>query len=292
MVLGAGGMLGGMVARYCHQANIPFLMMTRDGTAPDGLEGVTAFPFTAGVDSPVELLKQSGATMVLNAVAVLNPMIDSADANSVATAEQVNSLFPHELANAAQSCGARSLFISTDAVFGLGARKRSELDDPDASDIYGRSKRMGEPSGERVSTLRCSVFGPEWVTHRSFLERIRTLMPDATLHGWRDHLYNGVSSLAIARLAAAILAGQFDPPPLMHFIPADVVSKAELTQLLARSFDRDDLSIETVDAPNGSSDRSLQSADPERNLRAWAAAGYEGVPSIEELVVELGRWCS
>ena len=74
---------------------------------------------------------------------------------------RINSLFPHELAAACRESSARMIHVSTDCVFSGERGRYSEQDVPDAADLYGRSKLLGEISGEGLLTLRTSLIGRE-----------------------------------------------------------------------------------------------------------------------------------
>ena len=72
---------------------------------------------------------------------------------------QINSLFPHLLANTCISTGARLIHISSDCVFNGTKGFYSELDETDATDIYGKSKALGEFCNEKILVLRTSTIG-------------------------------------------------------------------------------------------------------------------------------------
>ena len=74
---------------------------------------------------------------------------------------RINSLFPHELAAACRESSARMIHVSTDCVFSGERGRYSEQDIPDAADLYGRSKLLGEVSGAGLLTLRTSMIGRE-----------------------------------------------------------------------------------------------------------------------------------
>src|SRR5262245_8675369 len=57
---------------------------------------------------------------------------------------ELNSLLPHQLAQLCAAAGARLIHVSTDCVFTGATGHYSESDPPDATDLYGRSKALGE----------------------------------------------------------------------------------------------------------------------------------------------------
>ncbi len=83
---------------------------------------------------------------------------------------RINSLFPHELAAACRESSARMIHVSTDCVFSGERGRYSEQDVPDAADLYGRSKLLGEISGEGLLTLRTSLIGRELQSSLGLLE--------------------------------------------------------------------------------------------------------------------------
>ena len=73
----------------------------------------------------------------------------------------LNALFPHCLADQCAAARARLIHVSTDCVFSGSRGNYSEIDTPDASDIYGRTKQLGEVDYPHAVTLRTSTIGHE-----------------------------------------------------------------------------------------------------------------------------------
>ena len=65
---------------------------------------------------------------------------------------------------------ARLIHISTDCVFSGRRGNYSEDDLPDAADLYGRSKLLGEVCDAPALTLRTSMIGRELLRKMSLLE--------------------------------------------------------------------------------------------------------------------------
>ena len=73
----------------------------------------------------------------------------------------LNALLPHWLSDQCAAARARLIHVSTDCVFSGSRGNYSEIDTPDASDIYGRTKQLGEVDYPHAVTLRTSTIGHE-----------------------------------------------------------------------------------------------------------------------------------
>lgn len=229
-----------------------------------------------------------GCDGVINAIGITKPRVKDDNDAQVETAIRVNGLFPRALVR----CGVPVLQIATDCVYSGAKGRYVETDLHDATDVYGKTKSLGEAHHESLLHLRCSIVGPEPTERKFLLEWLRGQSRDARLPGYVNHEWNGVTTLHFARLAAALIAkdaGHGAGPllgRLQHVIPADVVSKHELLRLFAAAFDRPDLSIAAVDAPTRV-DRTLSTLHPDANAALWRAAGYDSPPTIARMVAEL-----
>ena len=65
--------------------------------------------------------------------------------------------------------GAKFIHYSTDCVFSGARGNYTEDDTPDAVDVYGLSKYLGEVVGAGALTLRTSIIGHELSSSRSLL---------------------------------------------------------------------------------------------------------------------------
>src|SRR5690606_33217851 len=84
---------------------------------------------------------------------------------------EINSLWPHQLADMCLGSGSKLIHFSTDCVYS-GKKKGGylEADTPDSTDIYGRSKLLGELSYGHCLTLRTSIIGHELKRHSSLID--------------------------------------------------------------------------------------------------------------------------
>lgn len=168
-----------------------------------------------------------------------------------------NSVFPHRLSDKCRRSGARLIHVSTDCVFTGKEGNYTEGDPPDADDDYGFSKRLGEP--EKAMVIRSSVIGRELATRRSFLEWAISSR-GTRVNGYRNHVWNGVTTDEYARICADIMAsGSFEEG--VHHVHSPVpITKYALLQAINERFDLG-LDIVPVDAPE-SVDRTLATIRP------------------------------
>jgi dTDP-4-dehydrorhamnose reductase len=266
LVLGAHGMLGRAVAAELRAAGLEVLAPARS-------------EFDARRDDPAALPR---ADWVVNAIGLLRSRIDEADPASVRAAFEVNAEFPRRLAET----GARVVHITSDAVFsGAGGAPYDERAPHDAVDAYARSKSEGEVDAPHVVNLRCSIVGPEPPPGRSLLAWLLGQPRGARVDGYANHRWNGLTTLHLARLIRAAIHGA-PLPGVLHVVPADEVTKAELLSLLAQAFGREDLDVVPVDAPEAV-DLRLTTIHPDANAALWRSAGYPEPPAIAAMVREL-----
>lgn len=166
----------------------------------------------------------------------------------------INSLLPHKLERISEQYAARLIHISTDCVFSGEKGMYKETDIADASDIYGRTKVLGEVNAPHCLTLRTSIVGRELLTRNGLIEWfLQTDEPE--VYGYRRALYTGLTTIELARViqyrieAHVWLNGVYQ-------VSSQVISKYDLLLLAKNAFN-----IKTVVNPCDSPiiDRSLDS---------------------------------
>lgn len=169
--------------------------------------------------------------VVVNAIGV----IKQRHADPVA-AIAVNALFPHRLAARCAADGIRLIHISTDCVFSGSRGGYTEDDVPDATDLYGRTKALGEiADSDHVLTLRTSLVGRELTSFQSLLEWF--LAQRGEVRGFRRAYFSGVSTLWMAECIATLihehrsLHGRYQ-------VAGPRISKYDLLHLFATAFRR------------------------------------------------------
>lgn len=281
LVLGGRGMIGAGVVSALQAAGVEVLKTSRNPVNSDTLA------FEAGSDSIDALLTNlEPDDFVFNGIGLIKQRIDEASVEDRLKAIAFNAEFPHRLAQAAEARQIKVIQVATDCVYEGSIGAYSEISKHDASDVYGKTKSLGEVPSPAVMHLRCSVIGPETGAALSLFEWVRNQPANAALRGYTDHLWNGVTSEAFGLIVTGIITGDAFAAGVQHLVTSSVVSKANLVREIAARCGRSDLKV--TDATTGKPvDRTLSTNNANTNLALWKAAGYAEVPTVEQLVAEM-----
>ncbi len=273
-ILGCNGMLGSMVRT----------VFSADGYDIVALDREHVDAQTATVTDWEKAL--AGCDYVINCIGIIKPYIHDDHMGEVKRAIEVNSLFPIKLDAAAERIGARVIQIATDCVYDGQRGRYVETDKHNAIDVYGKTKSLGEVVSPRFLNLRCSIIGPEKHNKFSFLEWFLTQPDNATISGYQNHFWNGVTTLTFAKLCRGLIRNRGFFPGFQHVVPADMMSKAAMLRVFADVFNRRDIHISDTDAPERI-DRTLSTIHPTINQRLWQMAGYDTIPTVADMIHEL-----
>ena len=209
-------------------------------------------------DSATLAFLLAGCQYAINCIGVIKPRIDEDSAKSVEQAVRVNSMFPHTLAAAAERTGCQVLQIATDCVFSGATGGYTESSSHDALDVYGKTKSLGEVCSSNVHHLRCSIVGPELEGRPkdSLLEWFLGRPQGATVQGYTNHRWNGITTLAFAKICHGIMSQGVELQRVQHIVPENKCQQAELLDQFRYCCQRKDIRIEEVQA-EGSIDRTL-----------------------------------
>ena len=214
--------------------------------------------------------------VVLNAVGIVKQL---AAAHAAIPSIAVNSLWPHLLAEACAARGARLVQVSTDCVFSGVRGDYGEEDDPDAHDLYGRSKLLGEiVDRDDVLTIRTSIVGWQLGQPTGLLGWFAAHRTEP-LKGFRRAVFSGLSTRALAEVVRDVVV----PDPSLHglwHVSADPIDKDSLLRRLATRLAWD-VDLRPVDEPV--IDRSLDSSRF-RDRTGWRPPSWEAM--LDQLAVE------
>ena len=237
LILGVTGMLGN--ALFCELGNEDGLEVygtTRSNRHGIDIEGVPhARELYTGVDArDLESLyfafRECRPEVIINCIGVIkqDPKIMIA-----ASTIEVNSLFPHLLADKCRESGARLIHVSTDCVFSGLRGDYVESDNPDPADLYGRSKLLGEIDQEGSITLRTSIIGHELSSAVSLLDWF--LEQKGEVKGFTKAIFSGITTVEFASLIRNVVLPRSDLWGLFH-VASTPISKFELLSIAAEEY--------------------------------------------------------
>ena len=251
----------------------------RDADALPDL-GVPAERMLGGLDatdgeSAYALVAQVKPYLVINAVGIVK---QRANAKAAIPSLTVNSLWPHVLADACATHGARMVHVSTDCVFSGVRGGYSEDDAPDAFDLYGRSKLLGEVTDqENVVTLRTSIIGWQLGEPTGLVGWFAAHRAEP-LNGFTRAVFSGLTTQALTEVIRDVVLPDTALCGLWH-VSAQPIDKYSLLVELARCLDWD---VDLSQADQPVVDRSLDSGRF-RERTGWTP------PSWDEMLAELAR---
>lgn len=228
----------------------------------------------ADLNSVIRAFSQMRPDVAINCIGIVKQLETAKDA---LISISLNSLFPHQLAELCGATGTRMFHMSTDCVFSGRKGNYSEQDPPDAEDLYGRTKLLGEVDRPGCLTIRTSIFGRDFVKQSALLEWFLS-QRGKCIRGYVNAVYTGFTTQALARIMGDLIA---DYPDLwgLYQVASLPISKYEL---LVRIRDAMKLEIEIEPETKFFCDRSLDAS------RFLAETGYH-LPDWETMISELSR---
>jgi dTDP-4-dehydrorhamnose reductase len=227
LILGAGGMLGHKVwevfrdrfdCRAAMRTRLP-LPLFDDERVIDGFDA-------ANFDGVAQLIVSVQPDVVVNCIGVVKQLAAAHDSIASIT---LNALFPHIVARACDGAGARMIHISTDCVFAGTRGHYTEDDVSDAADLYGRSKLLGEVTGNAL-TIRTSIIGRELRTSNGLVEWFLSNRA-RSVRGFTNAIFSGLTTAMLARILATVIEQHPGLRGIYHVAGA-AISKYDLLIML------------------------------------------------------------
>jgi dTDP-4-dehydrorhamnose reductase len=277
LILGGSGMLGHKLRQILSPRFETFATYRRTPSARDSVGVIDAARSIAGVhaesfDSVVGAVAVARPDVVINCIGIVKQSDEAKDPIRSIT---INALFPHRLAGLCRASGARMIHISTDCVFDGARGGYRESDPPSATDLYGRTKLLGEVDAEGCLTLRTSIIGRELAGSHGLVEWFLS-QEGSHVRGYRNAIFSGLTTNALAEVIAVLVERQRDLQGLWQ-VASQPISKHDLLTLLKGAYDLD-VEIEPYDEFH--CDRSLDGS------RFAAATGIE-IPEWSAMVAAM-----
>ncbi len=237
LVLGASGMLGNACLKALGRPGDVVRGTVRSASSirqlPETLQAGLLSGVDAGdFDSVTRAIEVVRPDVVVNCIGMVKQLAESKDP---LVALPLNALFPHRLQRLCAVADARLVHVSTDCVFSGDRGMYLESDRPDADDLYGVSKRLGEVDAANAVTLRTSIIGHELRGARSLIDWF--LVQEGPIDGFTRAVFSGVPTVELARIIRDFVVPNPQLRGLYH-VSAEPIDKHTLLTLVAREYGR------------------------------------------------------
>lgn len=269
LVLGVSGMLGNAMFRVLGQApNVQVSGTARSESTRRYFEPALAEQILTGIDvenqdALVHVFAQVRPEVVINCVGLVKQL---ADAEDPLVALPINALLPHRLARLCSVAGARLVHISTDCVFAGTVGNYTESSVSDATDVYGKSKYLGEVRYPHTLTLRTSIIGHELNSAHGLVGWF--LSQERSVKGYTRAVFSGLPTVELSKVVRDVVLPRPDLHGLYH-VAAAPIDKCSLLKIVAQVYGK---KIEIVADDAVVVDRSLNAS------RFQETTGYVAPP--------------
>jgi len=225
LILGNRGMLGSMLEKYFNLQSDKY-----------NIHVLNRSSFNATKLYLYEDIDFSKYDYVINCMGITKGIIEGRSNKKVTEEEviQVNSILPWWLARKTK----KIIHISTDCIFS-GNKEVDKMyncyDIPDANDLYGLSKRLGEPKNCMV--IRSSFVGPSIKGEGVCLFDWLVQNKGQIIDGYDNHYWNGITTLQLAKYLYNIIDNNRYKVGIYHLSSPDDYTKYELCKCISDIFD-------------------------------------------------------
>jgi dTDP-4-dehydrorhamnose reductase len=238
LVLGASGMLGNAMMRVLGDTeNLEVFGTIRAASAkfffPENLaKRLIADCDVENSDSLNAVFVKVKPDIVINCIGLIKQLEQSSDPLKGIL---VNALLPHRLHKLCSLTRARLVHFSTDCVFNGSVGNYTESSAPDASDLYGKSKFLGEVGGDNAITIRTSIIGHELQSAYSLLGWF--FAQQVQCKGYTRAIFSGLPTTAMAGIVRDYVIPNPKLSGLYH-VAAEPISKYELLKIVADVYEK------------------------------------------------------
>ena len=183
-------------------------------------------------DALVRVFAQVQPDVVVNCVGLTK---HHSEAEDPLLSIPLNALLPHRLADLCAATGSRLVHVSTDCVFSGTRGGYLEDDAPDAVDVYGKSKHLGEVADTHAITLRTSTIGHELQSAYGLLEWF--LSQQGSCKGFSRAIFSGLPNVVFAQVVRDVVIPRPELSGLYH-VGAQPIGKYDLLKLIAGTYNR------------------------------------------------------
>lgn len=228
-ILGSSGMLGHTMAKYYAE---------KYEITTFGRENADIYLDAENLLSVKNLLTKKHFDYIINCIGIL---VKESGEDPI-KALKVNSVFPKFLETIFKDTKTKIIQISTDCVFNGEAGGYTENSFPNAKDVYGISKSLGEIDNNKDITIRTSIIGFEIRKQKTGLLEWYASNTEPVV-GYTNAIWNGVTTLQLSKSIEEYL---YNPSIFgIYHLPGEPLSKYELLKIFKS------LQIGTADIAKG-----------------------------------------
>jgi len=266
LILGSDGMLGHVVKIYFEEKGYDVVCTTRRDDKSE-----LYFNITNSVSEIERIIKRVKPDVVINCIGILNKVADEHKALAIL----INSYLPHYLDEISVENNFKLIHVSTDCVFDGKTGNYDEMSIPNETNMYGRSKALGEVINDRSVTLRTSIVGPD--INEKGIGLFKWFMEqEGEVGGYDKVLWTGITTIWFARCMEMTIEKNL--VGLHHCVNNDVISKYNLLVLFKKYFNKD---IVINHNPDVESKKTLVRTDKSFDF---------GIPSYEDMIKDMREW--
>lgn len=255
LVIGATGMLGYSI--FSNLSESPNLDVYGTVRSVNGLERF--FPSTNKLIFNVDIkdfdtlecaVRATKPNIVINCIGLIKQYEAS---KQYVEAIEINALLPHKIAQLCDTLGTRLIHFSTDCVFDGKTGNYVDSDLPTATDLYGKSKHLGEVGYGKHLTLRTSIIGHELKSSVSLIDWF--LSQEGSVKGFSKAVFSGLPTAYVAKVLVDYVLPNPSLSGLYH-LSVDPIDKYSLISKVSEIYSKQ---VEIEKCEDFVIDRSLDS---------------------------------
>lgn len=256
LIVGANGMLGSSLLRYFTQySRYDVLGTVRSNSAKaklskQGFDNIISQVDVLEYETIENVISDWKPDFLFNCVGIIK-QLDAAKNNILSLS--INSLLPHQLAKTCTRNETKLIHFSTDCVFSGKQGNYCEESFPDAYDLYGKSKQLGEVVYDGHLTLRTSIIGHEISSQHSLIDWF--LSQKNYIYGYSKAIFSGMPTVYVAEIIHDYILPNPNCCGLRH-LSVDPIDKFSLLKLVKKQYSHN---IEIIESSDLEIDRSLDS---------------------------------